>query len=165
MREADPLAMAEVGAVAVCYATGPFIVSRRLAGLPSLGVIATSLVATAVVYAPAGIVSMPSSVSAQTVAAVAALALVCTALAFLLFFALIREVGPSRTTVITYVNPLIAVLLGVVFLSEPLTLGIMVGMPLILLGSVLSTSPSRSEATADTVPRPGALERETGPHA
>jgi threonine/homoserine efflux transporter RhtA len=63
--------------------------------------------------------------------------------AFLLFFALIREVGPSRTTVITYVNPLVAVLLGVVLLSEPFTLGIAVGMPLILIGSVLATSRAR----------------------
>jgi drug/metabolite transporter (DMT)-like permease len=80
------------------------------------------------------------------VGAVAALALVCTVLAFLVFFALIREVGPSRATVITYVNPLVAVLLGVVILSEPLTLGIAVGMPLILVGSVLGTAPSLRQA-------------------
>ena len=71
---------------------------------------------------------------------------VCTVLAFLVFFALIREVGPARTTVITYVNPLVAVLLGVALLSEPFTLGIAVGMPLILLGSVLGTVPSLRQA-------------------
>ena len=138
----DPLAMAEVGVVALCYATGPFVVSRRLAGLSSLGVVTASLLLTAAGYAPAALVDLPASVSAQTVAAVATLALVCTATAFPLFFALIREVGPSRSTVITYVNPLVAVLLGVVLLGEPLTLGITVGMPLILLGSVLGTAPS-----------------------
>src|SRR5665647_1689986 len=87
------------------------------------------------------------TVSAETVGAVAALALVCTVLAFLLFFALIREVGPSRSTVITYVNPLVAVLLGVIILGERLTLGIAVGMPLILLGSVLGTAPTVSAET------------------
>ena len=138
----DPLAMAEVGVVALCYATGPFVVSRRLAGLSSLGVVTASLLLTAAGYAPAALLELPASVSAETVAAVATLALVCTAMAFLLFFALIREVGPSRSTVITYVNPLVAVLLGVVLLGEPLTLGIAVGMPLILLGSVLGTAPS-----------------------
>ena len=138
----SPMAIAEVLVVALCYATGPLIISRRLADLPSLGVIAASLVLTAVAYAPAGLLSMPASISAATVGAVATLALVCTVLAFLLFFALIREVGPSRTTVITYVNPLVAVLLGVLILGEPLTLGIAVGMPLILLGSVLGTAPS-----------------------
>jgi len=145
----DPLAVAEMGVVALCYATGPFIISRRLAGLSSLGVVTASLVLTAVGYAPAGLLDLPTSVSTQTMAAVAALALICTATAFLLFFALIREVGPSRSTVITYVNPLVAVLLGVVLLGEPLTLGIAVGMPLILLGSVLGTAPSlRASGTA-----------------
>jgi drug/metabolite transporter (DMT)-like permease len=144
----DPLAVAEMLVVALCYATGPLIISRRLAGLPTLGVITASLALTAVGYAPAGLLSMPASVSAQTVGAVAPLALVCTVIAFLVFFALIREVGPSRSTVITYVNPLVAVLLGVIILSEPLTLGIAVGMPLILLGSVLGTAPSLRKARA-----------------
>lgn len=157
VRSVDPVAVAEVGVVAVCYSTGPFIVSRRLAGLPSLGVVTASLLLTAAVYAPAGMAYMPSSLSAETVAAVAALALVCTALAFLLFFALIREVGPSRSTVITYVNPLVAVLLGVVLLSEPLTPGIAVGMPMILLGSVLGTAPS----TKKPGERQGARETQT----
>jgi len=79
----------------------------------------------------------------DTIASVAVLSVVCTVIAFLLFFALIREVGPSRTTVITYVNPLVAVLLGVALLGESFTLGIAVGMPLILVGSVLATSRTR----------------------
>jgi drug/metabolite transporter (DMT)-like permease len=83
---------------------------------------------------------------------------VCTAVAFLLFFALIREVGPARTTVITYVNPLVAVLLGVALLSEPFTLGIAIGMPLILAGSLLATAPSL-RATGP----PAADELEAGP--
>ncbi len=144
----DPLAVVEMLIVALCYATGPLVISRRLAGLPTLGVITASLALTAVGYAPAGLLSMPASVSAETVGAVATLSLVCTVLAFLLFFALIREVGPSRSTVITYVNPLVAVLLGIVILSEPLTLGIAVGMPLILVGSVLGTAPALKKARA-----------------
>ena len=63
----------------------------------------------------------------------------CTALAFLIFFALIAEVGPSRTTLITYVNPAVAVLLGILVLGEPITLGIAIGFPLVLLGSWLAT--------------------------
>lgn len=144
----DPLAVAEMLVVALCYAAGPLVISRRLAGLPTLGVVTASLALTAVGYAPAGLLTMPASVSAEAVGAVAALALVCTVIAFLVFFALIREVGPSRSTVITYVNPLVAVLLGVVLLSEPFTLGIAVGMPLILVGSVLGTAPSLKRASA-----------------
>ena len=145
----QPRAVAEVLVVALCYATGPLIISRRLADLPGLGVVAASLAITAVLYAPAGLAQWPDSVSSQTVAAVATLGLVCTALAFVLFFTLIVEVGPARATVVTYINPLVAVLLGVVFLSEPFTAGIAVALPLILGGSVLATSrsPGRSAAT------------------
>jgi len=138
----DVLGIVEVVFVALCYATGPLIISRKLADLPAIGVITASLVVTAVLYAPAGIATMPSSLSAETIGSVAVLSVVCTVVAFLVFFALIHEVGPSRTTVITYVNPLVAVLLGVALLSEPITLGIAVGMPLILAGSVLGTMPS-----------------------
>jgi drug/metabolite transporter (DMT)-like permease len=138
----DVFGIVEVVLVALCYATGPLVISRKLADLPAIGVITASLVVTAVLYAPAGIATMPSSLSTETIGSVAVLAVLCTVVAFLVFFALIREVGPSRTTVITYVNPLVAVLLGVALLSEPFTLGIAVGMPLILVGSVLGTAPS-----------------------
>jgi drug/metabolite transporter (DMT)-like permease len=152
----DTLAMAEVGVVALCYAIGPLVISRRLAGVPSLGVIAVSLLITGALYATPALVALPATVSTVTVGAVATLALVCTALAFVLFFALVLEVGPARTTVITYVNPLVAVLLGVVLLSEPFTPGIAVGLPLILLGSVLGTAPSlrrrTEEVTATAAP-------------
>jgi drug/metabolite transporter (DMT)-like permease len=139
----SPRAVAEVLVVALCYATGPLIISRKLDGVPGLGVIAASLSVTAVVYAAPALATLPKAVSADTVAAVATLAVVCTALAFLLFFALIREVGPSRSTVITYINPLVAVLLGVTTLGEPFTIGIACGLPLILVGSVLATARPR----------------------
>ncbi len=141
-----PLAVVEVLAVAFCYATGPLVISRKLSTLPSLSVITASLVVTAALYAGPAMANLPASISAETVAAVATLALVCTSVAFIVFFALIREVGPSRATVITYVNPLVAVLLGVALLGEPLTLGIAVGMPLILVGSVLGTAPTLKRA-------------------
>jgi drug/metabolite transporter (DMT)-like permease len=140
--DSDPLGMAEVLVVAVCYATGPLIISRKLAGLSSFAVVAASLVITAAIYTVPAALALPASVSADTIAAVVFLAVVCTVLAFLIFFALIREVGPARSTVITYINPLVAVLLGVVLMGEPFTLGIAVGLPLILLGSVLGTAPS-----------------------
>lgn len=138
----DPLAIVEMGGVALCFATGPFIISQRLTGLPTLGVVTASLIINAIVYAPAVILWPPKSLSPETVIAVLVLSLVCTALAFLIFFSLVREVGPSRTTIITYVNPLVAVLLGVLVLAEQFTLGIAVGMPLVLLGSALATAPS-----------------------
>ena len=132
-------AIAEVLVVAVCYATGPNIINRKLSDLPALGVIATSLLLAAVAYAPAAIIQLPHRwPSAQSMAAVVTLGVVCTALAFLVFFALIREIGPVRATVITYVNPAVAVTLGVLLLHERLTAGIVAGFVLILSGSVLA---------------------------
>lgn len=142
----SPFAAAEVIVAACCYAIGPLIISRWLTDIPSLGVVSTSLSMTAVAYAIPALTSLPASVSAETVGAVAVLAFVGTALGFLLFFWLIAEVGPSRSTVVTYVNPLVAVLLGVALMGEPFTLGIAVGLPLILLGSVLGTAPTRRSA-------------------
>jgi drug/metabolite transporter (DMT)-like permease len=141
-------AVGEVIIVAICYATGPYIINRKLSDLPALGVIAGSLLLAAVAYAPAAIVQLPHAwPSGQVIAAVIALGVVCTAIAFLVFFALIAEVGPVRATVITYVNPAVAVTLGVLLLHEPLTGGIAVGFALILAGSVLAAraAPARTE--------------------
>ena len=82
---------------------------------------------------------------------VVGLGVLCTAAAFIVFFALIAEVGPARATVITYVNPAVAVLLGALVLSEPLTLGMAVGFPLVLLGSYLGTT--RSQRTPSPAPQ------------
>jgi drug/metabolite transporter (DMT)-like permease len=110
-----------------------------LSDLPALGVIAGSLLLAAVAYAPAALVQLPHAwPSGEVIAAVVALGVVCTAIAFLVFFALIAEIGPVRATVITYVNPAVAVTLGVLLLHEPLTAGIAVGFVLILAGSVLA---------------------------
>jgi len=154
----DPVAIAEMGVVALCYASGPLIISRKLADLQAIGVVTASLVVTALLYAPAGLATMPSSLSSATIGSVVVLAVVCTVVAFLVFFALIREVGPARSTVITYVNPLVAVLLGVAILSEPFTLGIAVGMPLILLGSVLATAPSLRPADGGDARKDGSYD-------
>jgi drug/metabolite transporter (DMT)-like permease len=140
-------AIGEVLIVAICYATGPYIINRKLSDLPALGVIAGSLLLAAVAYAPAALVQLPHAwPSGEVIAAVIALGVVCTAIAFLLFFALIAEVGPVRATVITYVNPAVAVTLGVLLLHERLTAGIAVGFVLILAGSVLAAraAPERS---------------------
>jgi drug/metabolite transporter (DMT)-like permease len=149
----DLVAVGEVGLVAVGYAAGPIIIARRLPSLPAVGVVAASLVLTALFYAPLAIPQLPRSIpSGQVLLAVLILGVVCTALAFLLFFALIGEVGPVRATVITYFNPAVALLLGVAVLREPFTLGAVVGFSLILGGSVLATR--RTSALAGSAPVP-----------
>jgi drug/metabolite transporter (DMT)-like permease len=156
----------EVLGVAVCYAIGPLIASRKLSELPSLGMTAVCLAFAAVVYAPMAAATWPSAVPAAKVFwAIGGLAVVCTALAFVIFFALIGEVGPARATVITYVNPAVAVVLGALVLSERITPAMIGAFVLILGGSVLATrsarrAPARSASPASASPASGDDHRE-----
>lgn len=139
-RGANLTAIVEIGIVVVGYAVGPAIVARHLSTLPSVSVIAVSLALCAAVYAPVAALQWPASLpGVDVLVSVAVLGLVCTALAFLLFFALVTEVGPVRSTVITYVNPAVAAVLGVAALGERFTLGMGVGFVLVLSGSALAT--------------------------
>jgi drug/metabolite transporter (DMT)-like permease len=148
--QVNVLALVEVGLVAVGYAVGPIIFSRSLGDLPPLGVVAASLLITAVIYAPLAATHWPQSTpSAHVLESVVGLAVICTALAFLLFFALIAEVGPVRATVITYVNPAVAAVLGVAVLGESITAGMVIGFALVLVGSVLATG-KRPEVVAES---------------
>jgi len=126
--------------VAFLYAIGPMIVKRRLSDVDPLGPVAASLGIAALLVTPFALVSLPDSTpSADTFASIAVLGLLCSALAFLLFFRLIAEIGPGRATVITYINPVVALALGVMVLDESVTTGVVVGLLLILAGSWLST--------------------------
>ena len=133
-------ALAILGAT-VGYAIGPLIIKRSLrdAGHP-IGMMGAALAVAAVLLAPAALLSAPSEMpTGDAIAAMVVLGLVCTALAFVLWFALIAEVGPSKASIITYVNPVVAVALGVTLLGESLTASAVAGLLLILAGSWLST--------------------------
>jgi drug/metabolite transporter (DMT)-like permease len=148
--DVSALPLVEIALVAVGYAAGPIILSRSLSELPALGVVAASLVLTGLVYLPFALWKLPDGMpSAHVVESVVGLAVVCTALAFLVFFALIAEVGPVRATVITYVNPAVAAVLGVALLDERLTVGMVVGFVLVLAGCTLATGRG-----PDPVPEP-----------
>jgi drug/metabolite transporter (DMT)-like permease len=139
-------AIAALFVVAVFYATAPVIASRKLAEVPSLGVIAVSLGAVALAYAPAGIAQAPSRwPTANVTASLVGLGVVCTAIAFLCFFALIADVGPVRATLITYLNPAVAILAGWLVRGEQITVGMAVGLPLVLVGSYLATIRGRGK--------------------
>jgi drug/metabolite transporter (DMT)-like permease len=134
------VALVEMALVVVCYAAGPVIVSRYLGGLPSMGVTAVALAGCALIYAPWAALQWPRSVPhADAIVSVLVLAVVCTAIAFVLFFALIGEIGPVRATVITYINPAVAAVAGVIVLRENFTAGMAIGFVLVLAGSVLAT--------------------------
>ena len=144
------LAVTEVLLVAVGYATAPLIAARKLAGVPALPMTAACLSLGALVWLPAAIATWPHQVpSGRALAALAALGVICTACAFLVFLALIREVGTSRAMVFTYVNPAVAVAAGVAFLAEPFTVTIAVSFALILAGSLLATGAGQGSRSPD----------------
>ncbi|GAA2621404.1 DMT family transporter [Dactylosporangium fulvum] len=149
--------MLELVGVVVCYAIGPLIIERWLADVPRYGVAAASLVVGAVLFAPVVVPDLPDlarTVSLGPALAVLGLSVICTALAFVLFFALIAEVGGVRATVITFVNPAVAVILGWMILDEDVTVLTAVAFALILVGSVLATRRKAPDRTADTAPEP-----------
>ena len=134
------LSVAAVGITVLGYSLGPIIVEKRLHDVPSLPVIAAALGINTIIYAPIAWVTRPTApVPGTAWASMVVLGAVCTALAFVALFALIGEVGAPRAQVITYVNPAVAFMLGVLVLNEPITLGIALGFPLVLLGSWLAT--------------------------
>lgn len=140
-------AIAELAIVAICYATAPRIIARRLVDVPSLPITAACLALGTAVYAvPAGLTWPRSLPSGHVLVALMGLGVICTGAAFVVFFALIREAGPARALVFTYVNPAVAVAAGVIFLREPLTAPIIAAFVLILGGSILATrQPRRGE--------------------
>ncbi|HEX9133877.1 MAG TPA: DMT family transporter [Ktedonobacteraceae bacterium] len=123
------------------YAASALFIKRpAIAALPTLGVVTVMCITATIVLLPFTLTRLPSKIpNPEVLASLLMLGLICTALAYLLFFALVAEVGASRGTVITYVNPAVAVLLGVILLGEPLDAAIIVGFLLIIVGSWLST--------------------------
>ena len=145
----DALSILELLLVAVGYAVAPVIASTHLAHVPSLGVIACSIAGVAVLYLPWTVTEFAGGPpGADVVVSVFVLGLLCTAVAFVLFFRLIAQAGPVRATVITFLNPAVAIALGILILGESLTAGTLVGFPLVLLGAYWATRPV-PESAAD----------------
>jgi len=153
----DLIAVAQLGVVVIGYAFGPAILSRWMGDLPGIGVVAASLALAAVIYVP--VVSILGSwptvwPSAGVLGSVIALGVVCSALAFLLMFALIAEIGPMRMTTITYVNPAVAIVAGAIVLGEQITVWTIVGFVLVLGGSYLVTRKRAPEIPPDPAAAP-----------
>jgi drug/metabolite transporter (DMT)-like permease len=134
--------------VGLGYTIGPIILVTKLAHVPGPVVVAGATSFIALCWVPWSIVHWPQHISGETWSCVAVLSVVCTAGAILTFFELVKEVGSTRSVVVTYFNTAIAVVLGIAILNEPLTAGIMVGFPLVLVGCILATSSNRSLTAA-----------------
>lgn len=127
---------------AICYAVAPIVLNRKLPAASTLGVTAVSMAMVAVIYTPFVIVTLPADIangpSPTAWTSIVVLGVFSSALAFVFYFALIREVGPRRSSLITYINLVVSAFLGVVLLSEPITPGVIIGLPLIVAGSYLA---------------------------
>jgi drug/metabolite transporter (DMT)-like permease len=154
----DVLAALAVVGTALCYAGGILYAGRRLSGVQPMVTALGTLVAATVLVAPAGIAQAPGSMpSAETIAAVVVLAVLCSAVAYILYFAIMAGAGASRAILVTYLVPAVAVFYGAVFLSEPLTASSLVGLALILAGVALGTgsvSPVASRRARLSPPAP-----------
>lgn len=150
----DLFAVGQMAVVAIGYALGPAILSKWVPDLPGVGVVAVSLAGAAITYVPIVLLTgaWPTAwPSTQVIVSIVVLAVICSALAFLLMVALIGEIGPVRATAITYVNPAVAIIAGVLVLGEQPSVWTFVGFALVLLGSWLVTK-RRRDAVAESAP-------------
>lgn len=145
--------------VAVCYAVAPFIVAHKLADVPALGSVTLSLAAVGVLYLPFALLTQHGPPTLRSTASLVGLGVLCTAVAFVALFALIAEIGPVRAPLITYVNPVVAVILGVLLLGEQITLGLMIGFPLVILGCWLAATGGRLRLRPAPEPLTAPLQR------
>jgi drug/metabolite transporter (DMT)-like permease len=155
----DLIGVAEMAVVVVGYAVGPAILARWMSDLPGVGVVSLSLAITAVVYVPFVLLTgaWPSAwPSAPVIGSIVVLAVVCSALAFLLMLALVGEIGPVKATTITYVNPAVAIIAGALVLGERVTVWTIVGFVVVLAGSYLVTLKRRDRVAAAEGPEEAA---------
>jgi drug/metabolite transporter (DMT)-like permease len=147
---AEALGGAAVLLASLGYAVGAFIAKHKLAGAPPTGIAAWVMVASSVLLAPAALLTAPSSApGAGPVAAVVALGILGTGIAFAIFYDLMARIGPARTFVVTYLAPAFAVFYGAILLDEGISVSTLAGLALIVGGSYLAAEgrlPGRTRA-------------------
>jgi drug/metabolite transporter (DMT)-like permease len=137
----DPLSIAMMLVAAISYSYAVNMISQKLPDVSGIAINGLAMVLTSIAYAPLMILQFPeaSAVSTESAASLLALGVFSTALAFISYFIVLKEIGPARASIGTYVNTAVAVVLGVIILSEPLTIGIIIGLPLVMIGSFLAS--------------------------
>ena len=139
----DLLSVLELLVVAVCYAVAPIIIDRQRNPPPAIGTVTVSIMFVTVAYLPFGVPGLARAwpLGTDVAGSLLVLGLLCTAIAFVLFFRLIAAAGPVRAVTITFINPAVAIVLGILVLSEQFTTGMLIGFPLVIAGSFLATRP------------------------
>ena len=136
----DPIAIFMILGASVGYAYAVIYITRKMPGVSGVAINAIAMAMTALFYSPALLLLWPDhKISLSATYSVIALGIFSTGIAFAVFFTVMAEIGPTRASLVTYMNTAFAVVLGVLILSEPLTIGIIVGLPLVLIGSFLAS--------------------------
>jgi drug/metabolite transporter (DMT)-like permease len=140
------------------YAVGAFIAKHRLASVPPTGVAAWVMITSTVLLLPAAVLTAPAEAPGLgPVAAVAALGIIGTGVAFAIFYDLMSTIGPARTFVVTYLAPAFAVAYGALLLDEEISASTVAGLVLILAGSYLAAE-GRLPGMRSGVPEPAQSE-------
>ena len=148
----DAWAVLAILCACLAYGVGPNYIKRNLTGVPPLIIATGSQIAAAVLVLPLAVIEWPKQLPGVTAwLAVIALAIACTALAYVLYFRLIANVGPTRAIAVTFLIPAFGMLWGALFLDESVTFGMLAGCAVILVGTALATGaitlPARSAAS------------------
>jgi drug/metabolite transporter (DMT)-like permease len=133
---------------AIGYAIAPVIIATKIPHISGVAVNGLAMAIVAVVYAVPALLSLPREIAAnppmESWLSLLGLGVICSAIAFVAFFRLVKQIGSARATLVTYVNMAVAVVLGIVLLGEPITVGILIGMPLVVIGSIFATRKHKS---------------------
>jgi len=143
-----PASIAMMILAAMGYSYAIIMVTTNLPLVDGIAINGLAMAITSIFWAPLAIAQWPAQVSLKPALSLIALGVLCTALAFLVFFKLLVEIGPARGSLVTYLNTSVAVVLGVIVLKEPITVGLIVGLPLVLIGSYLASKKSESALLA-----------------
>jgi drug/metabolite transporter (DMT)-like permease len=136
----DPIAILMMLGASFGYAYAVIYITRKMPGVSGVAINAIAMAMTALLYSPALFLTWPDhQISQSAIYSIIALGIFSTGIAFAVFFIVLAEIGPVRASLVTYMNTAFAVVLGVLILSEPLTIGIIVGLPLVLIGSYLAS--------------------------
>jgi drug/metabolite transporter (DMT)-like permease len=137
---------------AMGYAVAPVIIATKIPHISGVAVNGLAMAIVAVVYAVPALLSLPREIAAnppiESWLSLLGLGVICSAIAFVAFFRLVKQIGSARATLVTYMNMAVAVVLGIVLLGEPITIGILIGMPLVVLGSFFATRKHKDLKTA-----------------
>lgn len=137
---ADPFSVFQMVLAAILYSTAMAIILKGMPNGDGVAINAIAMAITAIIFAPAALTSLPTEMpSLNATASLIGLGVLSTGWAFLIYFTLIKEIGQARGSLVTYLNTAFAVVLGVIILGEPLTIGILTGLPLVLLGSYFAS--------------------------